>query len=68
MELNNVSQITIRINDVVKMTSVSKSTIWKWVKEGKFPQPSKYAATITVWRYDEVLSWIDDKVPPSSNV
>lgn len=68
MKLNNVSQITIRINDVVKMTSVSKSTIWKWVKEGKFPQPSKYTSTITVWRYDEVLSWIDDKVPPSSNV
>lgn len=68
MKSNEIEQITIRINDVVKMTSLSKSTIWRWVKEGKFPKPSKYTSAITVWRYDEILSWIDSKIPPSDNV
>ncbi|WP_440454264.1 helix-turn-helix transcriptional regulator [Psychrobacter sp. ASPA161_9] len=68
MKSNDIEQITIRINDVVKMTSLSKSTIWRWVKEDKFPKPSKYTSTITVWRYDEILSWIDSKIPRSDNV
>lgn len=68
MKSNDIEQITIRINDVLKMTSLRKSNIWRWVKEGKFPKPSKYTPTITVWRYDEVLSWIDSKIPPSHTV
>lgn len=37
---------------------VSRTTLWKWVKENKFPKPIKLAAKTTVWRAEEVEKWI----------
>lgn len=28
---------------------VSPATIWRWVREGKFPKPFKLGASVTVW-------------------
>jgi prophage regulatory protein len=47
-----------RVNGVVKMLSVGKSTVWAWVKAGKFPPPIKLSDYVTVWK----LSDIDDFV------
>ena len=28
---------------------VSPATVWRWVREGKFPKPFKLGASVTVW-------------------
>ncbi len=33
---------------------VSKSTWWAGVKDGRFPQPQKLGARVTVWRAEEI--------------
>lgn len=33
---------------------VSKSTWWLGVKDGRFPQPMKLGARITVWRVEDI--------------
>lgn len=38
---------------------VSKSTWWKWVKEGKAPKPIKQGAKITMWHEDEIAKFIE---------
>ena len=49
----------IRIDEVKKLTSLSKSSINAWVATGKFPKPANLSLTIRVWRYSDVLDWID---------
>ncbi len=49
----------IRIDEVKQLTSLSKSSINAWVATGKFPKPANLSLTIRVWRYRDVLDWID---------
>lgn len=37
---------------------VSHATIWRWVKEGRFPRPFKLGGNVTVWNVDEVESFL----------
>jgi len=40
----------IRIKDIAGLiVPVSKSTLWKWIAEGKFPAPIKINGTVTAW-------------------
>ena len=48
----------LRINEVVEMLSVSKSTVWAWVKESKFPKPIKLSEFVTVWKLSDIEEWV----------
>ncbi len=37
---------------------VSPATIWRWVKEGRFPKPYKLASQTTVWDAQAVESFL----------
>lgn len=37
---------------------VASSTIWRWVKAGKFPKPFTMGSRCTVWDAAEVDAWI----------
>lgn len=37
---------------------VSPATIWRWVREGKFPKPFKLGESVTVWDAAEVEVFI----------
>jgi predicted DNA-binding transcriptional regulator AlpA len=37
---------------------VSAATIWRWVREGKFPKPIKLGASVTVWDIEEVDQFV----------
>jgi prophage regulatory protein len=46
------------IPPIQPLIPVSKSTWWQGVKEGRFPEPIKLSARITVWRASEIHGWI----------
>ncbi len=52
----------LRIDDVVKKTSIGKSTIWVWVKEEKFPKPIKLSERISVWKESDIDEWVESKI------
>ena len=64
MTPNNHDQLDadrlIRIEEVKKLTSLSKSSINAWVASGKFPRPANLSLTIKVWRYRDITDWIDE--------
>lgn len=37
---------------------VSPATVWRWVREGKFPKPFKLGESVTVWDAAEVDAFI----------
>lgn len=50
-----------RIQKVMELTGLCKSTIWLWAKEGKFPKAIKLSARVTVWNMAEVDAWLKSK-------
>ena len=42
---------------------ISKSTLWAWVKQGKFPSPLKLGARITVWDSRHIEAWLMSREP-----
>jgi len=58
MDSMNGNQL-IRITEVSQLTSLAKSTINLWVSMGKFPKPITLSPTIKVWRFQQLLDWIE---------
>jgi len=48
----------LRISEVSKLTTLSKSCIQLWVAQGRFPKPLTISATVKVWRLSQVKDWI----------
>lgn len=36
---------------------VARATVWRWVREGKFPAPVKIGSNCTRWRLADVEAW-----------
>ena len=49
----------LRIQDVVALTTLSKSCINLWVAQNRFPQPTALSTTLKVWRASDINNWID---------
>ena len=51
----------LRLKDILAPRGpipVSKSTWWAGIKDGRFPQPLKLGARITVWRAEEIWTLV----------
>ena len=51
----------LRINDVAKLTTLSKSCIHLWVAQGRFPAPIALSPTVKVWRLKHLVHWIENQ-------
>lgn len=40
---------------------VSRATIWRWVREGKFPSPVRITKGCTRWKLSDVEAWEADQ-------
>lgn len=49
----------IRIDRVMALTQLSKSSIYKLVREGRFPQPTRLTLRASAWFEDEVFAWLE---------
>ncbi len=39
---------------------ISKSSVWAFVREGRFPQPIKLSPRVTVWRVEDIRKFIEE--------
>ena len=44
--------------DVETRTGLSRSTIYAWMKDGRFPKPVKLGARIVAWRESDITDWL----------
>jgi len=44
-----------------KSLGISHSTIWRWVRAGRFPKPVRIGQAAIAWPADEILRWIESK-------
>ncbi|WP_419862451.1 helix-turn-helix transcriptional regulator [Candidatus Poriferisodalis sp.] len=55
-----------RLPAVIELTSLSRSTIWRRVKEGSFPQPLRLGGTDSSargWRKGDIEKWLTELEP-----
>ncbi|GHT95338.1 hypothetical protein AGMMS49545_18120 [Betaproteobacteria bacterium] len=52
----------LSIHEVINVTSQSKSTIHKHVREGRFPKPVPMLGRRVAWLESEVLQWMNDLI------
>lgn len=61
------AQQLIRINKLASrpgqmgLVPVCPATIWRWVKDGKFPAPIRLSGRVTAWEVAKVDAWIQSQ-------
>ncbi len=65
VQINGIKAVApskyIRLGQVLDLTGVSKTTVWRWVREGRFPKPFKLGLNCSAWRLDEVEQWLSSR-------
>lgn len=51
----------LRTRDVVALTGLSRVTIWRFEKAGRFPSRVRLGANSVGWIEDQVLSWLSGR-------
>jgi predicted DNA-binding transcriptional regulator AlpA len=51
----------IRCKEVLKITGVTRTTIWRWEEQGKFPARINLGVGSVGWRLSEVEAWISSR-------
>lgn len=51
------SMAFVRIARVKEISGLSKSTLWRWIKIGKFPNPVIREGNTVMWDLGEVMLW-----------
>jgi len=57
-----VAPVLLRLPDVERMVGFKRATIYKWMKEGRFPRHIPLGGRMVAWLTSEVQDWIDAKV------
>ena len=52
----------LRLRDVIKMTSLSRTTIYNNMEKGKFPKNIHLGPKISVWIEREIQEWINSQI------
>lgn len=52
------TQQLLRLGDVLRMTALSKTTIYGLIAQGRFPKPIRLGWRLAVWSEAEVRAWI----------
>jgi prophage regulatory protein len=51
----------LRTPDVVRLTGLSRVTLWRLERSKKFPARLQLTANSVGWRDDEVMQWIESR-------
>jgi len=52
----------LRLPKVISRCGISRSTIYEWMKDGRFPKPRSLGSRAVGWDSWEIERWIDAKL------
>lgn len=53
----------IRLKEVQHRVGLGRSTIYRWMAEGKFPKPVQLGGYVVAWRQEEIEIWLNTRSP-----
>ncbi len=51
----------LRMPAVLELTGLSRPTVERWVRAGRFPAPLKLGERAIGWRLDEIERWLNSR-------
>ncbi len=63
-----IDDTRVDIDFICSLVGKSKSTIYKWISERRFPQASIRQPRYSRWRYGDVIKHIDDQSEKSNPI
>lgn len=61
IEISSEPLQVLRLYDVVELVGLSRATVWRRVREGKFPAPIRLGQRAVGWRARDVRAWIESR-------
>lgn len=55
--------LLLRMSDLPRICGISRSAIYRHIKEGTFPKGTHISAQTVVWKPAEIRKWADELVP-----
>ena len=52
----------IRLPEVIQITSISRTQIYRLIAAGTFPKQRRISHKVAAWKESEVAAWIDSVV------
>lgn len=52
----------LRVSEVEALTGLSRTTIYDWSADGRFPRPVRLSGRAVRWIESEVLEWMDERI------
>ncbi|VXC97881.1 Prophage CP4-57 regulatory protein (AlpA) [Enterobacterales bacterium 8AC] len=49
----------LRINEVLNIVPMGKSTFYAWVQAGKAPSPVRFGSRCSMWRHADIMKFIE---------
>ena len=50
----------IRLPEVLKLTQMGRTTMWRLVRDGRFPKPTRIGPNSVAWRESDYEAWAND--------
>ena len=57
-----------RAKDILPFLPFSKTTLFEWSKDGRFPAGRKLSPTMTAWSYADIHTWLNSHTSNTSEV
>ncbi|MEZ8405905.1 AlpA family transcriptional regulator [Vibrio splendidus] len=57
----------IKLKEVMTLTSLARSTIYKYMSEGQFPKAVPLGCRSVAWVEEEVTDWVLDRIGERDN-
>ena len=51
----------LRLPKVMELTGLGRDTIYRYIREGKFPPQRRISERASAWREDELREWIESR-------
>ena len=51
----------LRLAEVMERTGLSRTTIWRYEREGSFPRRRKIGKTMVGWLASEIETWLNSR-------
>ncbi|HBK3325498.1 TPA: AlpA family transcriptional regulator [Vibrio parahaemolyticus] len=52
----------IRLNEVMAITGLSRSSIYRYIDEGRFPEAVSIGSRTVAWVDREILRWVESRI------
>jgi prophage regulatory protein len=59
----------LRLPEVIEITGLGRDTIYRYIRESRFPRQRRISQRASGWREDEIVAWVNSRpaVEPSES-